>query len=420
MSEQQLMAFYKEFLLEPFALELAVMQPCDIGCNYCFANLDGRRHKIAFSDMAEVLDVLANFKNGDSVEAQLLRLKYPVLMSNRVDPFGRRNRLSSIKILELFRDLDIRAGFQTKGFVNPEDFDTVMELIEPSWFYISIAFDPAHEFLCRKIEPGSISIRDRLALIPKLAERGHLVYVGVNPCVPDWIENPYAFLKQLKDSGVRGIFCSNLGLTRPQYNLMTATEKANLESLLQEIMGKRQAPQRHVDFLHYCIDSALELGLTVATGQIGISNEFWTPAMELYPRLFPLTTEFVNLCYRDMRQGSRISQSYFVEFIERRTPPGMRGLIGRYIRDSNPTICLKYTEWSDEMSYKDLAKIIWDNPESTFHPINYRCFSLLGEREDDTIVEVPDAGGSPIMIFNPEGMGGKPWGEAPRYYLAEG
>lgn len=144
--------FYGEFLVQPFPLDLA-LNYCSHKCAYCFANLNKPGRKADLHGIVRQIDRMHDHEN---LTARLLREGYPVVMSNKVDPFAASNYKLTLPLLKLFKAKGIPVAFQTKGGKGIED---ALKLVAPSYWYVSIAFQD--DAIRRKIEPGAPSIDER-------------------------------------------------------------------------------------------------------------------------------------------------------------------------------------------------------------------------------------------------------------------
>ena len=168
--------FYGEFLVSPVPLELS-FNYCSHSCAYCFANLNKRDRR---ADIAATMNTLATYRQRSTLTAILLQQGYPVLVSNRVDPFAASNYRQFLPVLEVMSDLGIPVAIQTKG---GRGIDQALDLLtSPTVFYITIESD--QDEVVKRIAPGAPSIAERFELIALLRSKGHPVVVGWNPCVP--------------------------------------------------------------------------------------------------------------------------------------------------------------------------------------------------------------------------------------------
>ena len=133
---------YGGFLKIPLPIELSG-NFCSHKCSYCFANLNSPTRTL---DTKSVLNLLANFEKRKSLEALLLQLGCPVMISNHVDPFATSNYRQLVPIMKMMSELDIDYSVQTKG---GKGWEEILEMLKPSVWYISIS----HELPVSKLNP---------------------------------------------------------------------------------------------------------------------------------------------------------------------------------------------------------------------------------------------------------------------------
>lgn len=136
-----------EFLISPIPLEIS-FNYCSHKCAVCFANLNKpERWFDAKTTMKTIQDAMSG--NGRLV-GELIRQGYPVLSSNRVDPFAISNYRQSLPVLQTLRDCGVPLSFQTRG---GRGIDDILRGLPKSTWYISINQDD--DALRKKMEPGA-------------------------------------------------------------------------------------------------------------------------------------------------------------------------------------------------------------------------------------------------------------------------
>ena len=125
--------YYGELLISPLPIELSG-NFCSHMCGYCFANLNQPNRKY---DVLKTMRFLKEFKTRRSLTAKLLKNGYPVLYSNKIDPFSASNFMHSLPLIELMVQMNIKISIQTRG---GHGIDEVLKILPKSVFYISIFF----------------------------------------------------------------------------------------------------------------------------------------------------------------------------------------------------------------------------------------------------------------------------------------
>src|SRR5690349_9361171 len=157
-----------DFLISPVPLQLS-FNWCSHACSYCFANLNSPGRSF---DLKEFQTQLKNIYTNNSLTSTLLREKYPVLISNLVDPFATSNYGVAVPVMEMMTNMEIPIMIQTRG---GRGVDDVLSFLPKSMWYISIPM--LKDDIRKQVEPAAPSIESRLQLIDKLKAAGHEVLV---------------------------------------------------------------------------------------------------------------------------------------------------------------------------------------------------------------------------------------------------
>lgn len=412
---EQLAPYLGEFLFVPWALELSVIEPCDYACAYCFAILGDRARKdygratgTNANGVKHALNLLQNSHKRKTLEAYFLNHKYPVLMSNRTDPFGRKNRVQTIALLEILGELGVRAAFQTKGFIRPDlDFDRVMDMIPPSWFYVTIAQD--NDELRKRIEPGATAIDYRFEMIQELTRRGHKVCVGWNPFVPEWVTDYEAFLQRIMDSGAEQILMQMLHLHSSNVQRMTPREKENMHGGDLEwwgkIAGKKNPPPEWIAYYREVTKAVRDLGLKNMGMSAYAPVDVWGEVRGLYDNQLPTVLDFIYHCSQTKQEGDLILFDEWLSWCIERLPKVKKGL-GHAIRIRSWTLAdkIKISEgwdtWKTDIDYPTLLRISWQYMDrlSTMTPYASSAACKAYDAKDRPLV---DDRGLQALVFAP-------------------
>ena len=247
-------AYSGEFTISPLTLELT-MNFCSHKCFYCFANLNKPGRTL---DFPALVNQIKNHKNQKNLTARLLQDKYPVLISNKTDPFAKSNFRQTLAVAEILREYKIPLMIQTKGGEGIEEF---LKLINPSVFYVSMAFFDDNK---RKlIEPAAPSIGERFFLMEKLLTEGHTVSVGVNPVVEEWLpfKDAEGLGVELKRLGIKGVWMENIHLNQKQISCMSAKELKAIGAVAN--VATRRKNRTDEAYLRFVEELFLNLGFDV-------------------------------------------------------------------------------------------------------------------------------------------------------------
>ena len=366
-----------ELLISPIPLEMTLHR-CNYGCAYCFATLNFRHSGYTRANVTGIQNLLATYHARDTLVAKLLRQGYPILLSNRTDPFASANSKLILPLLETLTAQGIHVAFQTRGGTLVND---ALDIVAPSCWYISITSDQPDR--TRQIEPAAPPLTEKLKMIDALIARGHCVTVGINPYVPEWWADAPAFLRELKARGVHGIWTELLHLHYRQRNLMTDRERAALTEETIALAMKRQPPKEWIDGIARLRDDAQAAGLEIFSGGQGNRSDFFTPYKTYYRKTFPVMQEFLNHCLDAQRDPhDLIDFEEFWQWAAPYLPTGKHVGMSKYIGTVAHNFFWK-TKVPDAMSYKQVMNIFWEHPEIGRHLALSDGFAMPA-RWDDT------------------------------------
>lgn len=382
--------YWGDFLVSPVPIELS-FNYCSHSCQYCFANLNRPDRR---ADIKATMNLLSEYQERETYIARLLQDKYPVLVSNRVDPFAVSNYRQTLPVFETMHALGIPFTLQTKG---GRGIDELLEYCPPTVWYISIAL--LDDKKRAEIEPGAPTIQSRLDLVSKLREKGHEVVIGVNPCVPEWLPESDAqiLLEEFRERGVWGVWCQLLHLNHKQLAGVPEKGKAAMGEGLLRSCTKRRTPIERVQQLDYFRGMVTGYGMEVYTVTQGNRSYFFDPFTRLYPKLFPTIQDFINNCYEmEIPDYSLISFRDFAGFMLPMLPGGTNR-IGDYLKVGIKSQAT-YREVSDTRyhTFENLLRIGWMEPSCDFNLTQFQCFSFATY---DGKVIVDDDEGLPMVLF---------------------
>lgn len=297
-----------EFTVSPIPLEMS-MNYCSHKCAYCFANLNQPGRTL---DVSGSINQIRNCHKSKSLTSYLLANGYPVLLSNRVDPFAKTNWRQSLSFINLFNENGNKIAFQTKG---GDGIDEALSMLDykANW-YISISF--WDDELRKKIEPGAPSIKDRFSLIENLISKGHHVSVGINPLVEEWL--PYGDFEKLTQHlislGVNDFWIETLHLNRKQTAAMSAKEFNNIGAPIIDEACKRN---RNASYFMMCVDDLRSQANLFSMNQPYASNYF-DSYHELYgDKSLKTTQDFINYCFQKYPNGGEIKFQEYYDFMSK-------------------------------------------------------------------------------------------------------
>lgn len=384
--------YYGEFMVNPVPLEMS-FNWCSHACAYCFANLN---HQNRDTHIKDIMQLLTHYTTRKGADAVLLREGYPVLISNRTDAFANSNYKQALPVMKMLADMGIPMAIQTKG---GRGIDEALAFMQPSCWYISISFQD--DRMRELIEPGAPSLNERYALIEKLIAKGHTVYLGLNPLVPEWMQEPESLLRLVKSMGVYGVWIELLHLNREQVNAMTQNEKDAIGDItLSRAKGGLEAGEGALrDRAFSC---AREIGLETFCLRQSYQSDYWKPYENLYPKTFPTHQDFINWCHANKQNGDVVTFAEYRSVMLPGLPCGdLR--IENYIRVPNRAIFLK-EHIPAVMSYDRLLRYAWNDSRLWFSPVRIPALAYAAEWLTGREVKVfTDSDDNALMLWDSKG-----------------
>lgn len=360
----------------------------------CFANL-GKPDR--WADVNATMRLLADYRNRETPVARYLQQGYPVLISNRTDPFAASNYQQAVPVIRLMAELGIPMAFQTRGGRGIED---VLSVIQPSAWYVSIS--QADDKLRAQLEPGAPSITERLKLVETLTHLGHHVSLALNPLVPEWLPDPTSILEDAYNAGARGVWIEHLHLNPKQIVNLTVKERDGLTEPIINRAQKRTRSDAEMGHFHAALNTARAIGYEVFSIGQPIRSDYFAPYRRIYPQTFPVMQDFINWCHDRGDTDSLIDFAQFSSLMLPRLPKG-RLNIGHYLGATAHNIWATH-DISNWMTFTELLALIWRDYRAKQNPLRIPCFAFAAERENDEWIEWLDDNDLPFVLFDPAGF----------------
>lgn len=379
-----------EFGISPAPTQL-VGNYCSANCAFCFANLNSPERE---ADPIRISGFLRDLhKNKGQLYAEFLRQGYPCLVSNLVDPFAASNNYLMVKTMETMTELEIPIMIQTRGKFGVDD---ALSFLKPSNWYITI--NTIREELREKLEPGASSVKYRLELINTLREKGHVVTVGINPLVPQWMsyDDIDWLIPKLGELGVAGIWLGTLHFDNKQQVRLSAKERAIIGEDVIAMARKKWRTQEEDDLYQYTLNLAKDYGIGWYDCTISEYTNYWDKVFPLYPKRFPLIQEFVNWCFVNKPERP-LSFADFRATLGGSMPEGVWKL-REYTRSISMAIGASLPE---RLTFEQLLRVFWSEYTFKRSLLRQDCFALWLE---DGEVQTDDED-MPYYWFNEDGWG---------------
>ena len=384
--------YWGEFLVTPSPLELS-LDACTHGCVYCFATLNDPRRR---ANVTSLMRLLAEFRDRETYTALLMQRGYPTVVSNRSDPFCPRNEDLAVTILRAMSELGLPVALQTKGGRRVKE---AMGFLPPSVWYVSISM--LDDGIRARVEPHAPPIDERIALVRALAESHHEVVVGINPCVPEWIEGREDELAGiLAEAGASGAWIERVHLNPRQDKRLSPTARAALGEDLIARARKRRPPSQDLEAVMAMRAAARDAGLEVFSVGQPERSDFFAPWERCYQRGFPTAQGFVNWCHDHYGPGGGlVTFEDFATFFRPQLPGGKLG-IDPYLGSVAHNLWWTH-KIPPRMTFHDLLGILYQEPRSRNCPARLPCFAYAGATGEEGWTVYVDGGRMPYLMFEP-------------------
>lgn len=159
---------------------------CQVNCRYCYARLFMRRYTGHAEPWGGFVDVKVNAP--ELLKKQIARAKRgTVWIASVCDPYQpleKKYRLTR-RCLEVLAEARFPLNLQTKSALVLRDLDVLTRFRE---IEVGMTITTADENIARMFEPGASTVRERLAALKTIHDRGIPTFVFVGPILPGGAE----------------------------------------------------------------------------------------------------------------------------------------------------------------------------------------------------------------------------------------
>ena len=375
-------------LLSPVPLQFTGNY-CSHKCTYCFANINNPKRK---TDIAKLNSLLKGYKNRSDITSYFLKNKYPLLISNNIDPFSKSNQPFVNELIYTLKDLEIPIVLATRGGVGTG----ILKDLLPSVLYVSIPYDSEEKR--QKYEPNAPSLEQRYELIDFAIKNGHKVITSINPFNPKFAENPISIAEKVKDLGVKSILINKLHLTASQQANMTENERHIMgEDLLKECKIKGFSTEwlnNAINLYEYTTENKMNL----IGFDSGLNQNNYIEFKECYSKLLPTIYDWFNWCAENKKENDYI---YFEDFYNFFAPllPNTNADLSKYIVNK---VNLKDNTFYSKMDLRNILHLYWENNKFIGLAKNFPIFSYVKKQYTNKLDYLYDSEHNKIMIYTPE------------------
>jgi DNA repair photolyase len=309
--------YYGEFLTHPVPLEMSYGR-CGYACSYCFSKRKALDREGGEKTVTQLANLLNEKTGQETLTGLLLRCGYPVLLSNRVDPFAPGVWEYTEHILGMLSAFRKPFTIQTKGG-RDDDIDKAIRLAPDGkcvWYF---TIETDDDSIRRRIAPNAPPLEQRFKNIRLVIESGQAVVVGINPVDIHFSGDGYKVLiRQLADMGVWGVWGELLHVSREEAPRLSREEVNALggRDWLDRISRytSRNIDEERLDHLYGMLDCCRENTLQTFTFCQSEATDFFDVFYRTYERLFPINQNFINHCH-ETRPERNVSFSQYWDFM---------------------------------------------------------------------------------------------------------
>ena len=385
--------YYGEFLIIPMPLEFS-FNPCSNDCSYCFSNLNKYKNK---TNEQSVLNKLSKFREKQDTVSKLLQKGYAICFSNKSDPFCASNIDFSIKFLEIATELDIDIAYQTKC---SKRIPEILSFVKPAIWYVTLSQD--NESARQRVEKNTIPIEERLKLIKEIVKKGHKVNVGINPFVPEWINNQEDFIKKIKDAGAYGITVEGLHFSHEQkVNFKNWQRQALGEEIIARSLKREPPADEKNEYLKIC-DIIKKQGIDLWSFWNRHVSKMWDPYFKRY-KCFPIVTNFINYVIQNKKDGDILTFKDFVNY-SGGSIPNFEYKIESYVMSIARNI-YREKQVPKTGTFLKLMYIFWSENRIKTCPAQHPFLSVVVRKNEYNDLEYVMVDGQyPVMMYNSKGF----------------
>jgi len=360
--------FLGGYLFHPAALDYSG-DTCLNGCVYCFANINKESRE------GNLKGAINSFykKKPTTYKDMLLAEGYPILVSNRSDPFTPKNQRESIALFTHLSERGNGVFIQTKTGPGMDECLDLMGNRRDMVVYITVT--TMRDDIAAIVEPNAPPPSARLATAKRLHGKGYLVLIAVNPCTEAWMprKDLETLCKEMKKEGMNHICIEMLDIKQKRLSLLSEKRKACFGAALETLGAKNR------DYVRECTQYLIAKGFAVAKKGMPFRSSLFDDMKSRLGKTMPVMQDFVNYCFDKYPSGTVLSYPEFESVIAR------DGIFTKTISQNNIRDYLLrsgFVSWKDNQqihSHKELLRVVWNDPRHRISIQNHSLFQVIGK-----------------------------------------
>lgn len=374
------------YLFHPAATDYSG-DTCLNGCAYCFANINKESRE---GNLKGAISALYK-KEANTYQSMLMSMGYPILVSNRSDPFTPKNERDSIA---LFTHLAERKGgvfIQTKTGPGMDECLGLMGDRRDVVIYITVT--TIRDEIAAVVEPKAPPPSARLATAKRLHDAGYLVLIAVNPCTEAWMprEDLESLTRELKTAGLNHVCLEMLDIKRQRLSLLGPGRVRRMGDAIHTLGASNQA------YVRECTQYLVGKGFQVAKRGMPFQTSLFDDMAACLGRTMPVMQDYVNHCFTKYGISETVlSYPEFESVIAR------DGIFLKTVKQNNIRDYLfrcGFISWKANQqvhSHKELLRIVWNDPRHKISIQGHSLFRVVGRNGKPTL----DRDGNVQLYFN--------------------
>ena len=375
------------FLTNPVPLQLT-LDLCSHGCIYCFSILNSPKRK---ADLKKILSTIKNHENRNDLVSYFLKEKYPVLISNNVDPFSKNNYKNSLVLIELLKENDIPVQLNTRG---GPGWQEAHEMLPPSLWYVSVPY--SDDAVRMQFEPNAPTLDERFEMVKELVKK-HKVMIGINPFSRLFSDDHKQIIDKYKEIGVKYFWLNTLHLTYKQQANLTDRQKEIMTPEYLKLAATREYTSEFLEMFREMWEYAKEVGVEIVGVPSGHSEPYFDDVYSVYPKVMPTQNDFFKWCEENKKEGDFITFSEFYDFFAARLPEIETNISSYIYNKAN----LEDKSYNKKMRMSNVLFPYWDSKAGLNLAKHFPVFSFVKKQFPNKLDWMKDEHGDRVMMYHP-------------------
>lgn len=375
-------------LQNPVPIQLT-LNYCSHGCTYCFANLNNPKRK---ADLKSILSILKNHKNRNDIVSYYMKEKYPVLISNNIDPFSKNNYQLSNQIIDILLDLGIPIQLNTRGGYGWEE---VITKINQSLFYVSVPY--SDDTIRQKLEPNAPDLDHRFNFVKEVIKNGHKIIIGINPFDHTFCDDHTQIIDQYRSIGVKYFWINKLHLTNAQQANLTQKDKEAIGLDVLKVAASGKYEDIWISQFKRLNEYAKSVNCTIVGTPSGYYEPYIDDVYSVYSKKMPTQNNFFKWCEENKENGDIIEFSEFYDFFAPLLP-NIEADISKYIYNKS---VLDDRTFMSKTKLSNILHVYWDTKAGLKLPTYFPIFSWVKKQTERKLDWVKDPEGDRVMLYHP-------------------